>query len=127
MKSASSKFLSIVFMLTIVCAGLQWCWNNEMPENLRLYSGFWLLAIFAGSVTVVHLLLLNSKKGEGSAFIRAFMLSTTLKFFFYLAVLIGFLLYSKESKQALALHFLFYYFVFNGLEMIMLYRDMRRK
>ena len=86
MKSAPVKFLTLVFILTVICAALQWLWNNQAPEKMRLYDGFWLLGIFAVTVTVVHLLMLNAKSGDGSAFIRAFMLSTTLKFFFYLLV-----------------------------------------
>jgi len=126
MKSSTTKFLSLVFIITLICAGLQWVWNNQMPEKMRLYDGFWLLGIFAVTVTAVHLLLLNAKSSPGNAFIRAFMLSTTLKFFFYLAVLVGFILYSKDNRQTLALHFLFYYFVFSALEVSVLYKEMRR-
>jgi hypothetical protein len=127
MKSATTKFLTLVFILTIVCAALQWVWNNQMPEKMRLYDGYWLLGIFAVSVTAVHLLMLNSKKGPGNSFITAFMLSTTLKFFFYLTVLAAFLLYSKDNKQTLVIHFLFYYAVFNILEISMLYKEAKKK
>ena len=105
MKSATTKFIAMVFALTAVCVVLQMVWNNQMPEKMKLYDGFWLLGIFAVTVTAVHLLLLSSKKDAGNAFIRAFMLATTLKFFFYLAVLVGFILYSKDNRQTLALHF----------------------
>jgi len=97
-----------------------------MPERMQLNDGYWLLAIFAVTVVVVHFLLLQSKTKPGSTFIRAFMLSTTLKFFFYLMVLAVFLLFSKDNKQVLALHFLFYYLVFNILEVTMLYREIRK-
>jgi hypothetical protein len=127
MKSATTKFLAFVFLLTCICAALQWVWNNQMPEKLRLYDGYWLLGIFAVSVTAIHLLLLNSKKSPSNSFIRAFMLSTTLKFFFYLTVLVAFLLYSKDNKQTLIIHFLFYYTVFNVLEIIMLYKEVQKK
>jgi hypothetical protein len=126
MKSANTKFMALVFVLTAVCILLQYVWNNQVPEKMRLYDGFWLLGIFAVTVTAVHLLLLSAKKGAGNAFIRAFMLATTLKFFFYLAVLVGFILYSKDNRQTLALHFLFYYFVFSALEVSVLYKEMRR-
>ena len=86
----------------------------------------WLLGIFAVTVSVVHLLLVNTKNDKGNAFIRMFMLATTLKFFLYLAVLVGFLLYSKDNRQTLALHFLFYYFVFSVLEVSVLYKEVRK-
>jgi len=127
MKTSAARFLSLAFILTIVCAGLQWVWNNQMPESKRLNDGFWLLGIFAVTVSVVHLLLVSAKNGPGNAFIRAFMLATTLKFFFYLAVLVGFILYSKDNRQTLALHFLFYYFVFSALEVSVLYKEIRKQ
>jgi len=126
MKSSVTKFLAMVFILTAVCVVLQLVWNNQMPEKMRLYDGFWLLGIFAVTVTAVHLLLLNAKGSDGNAFIRAFMLSTTLKFFFYLTVLIGFVLYSKDNRQTLAIHFLFYYFAFSALEVSMLYKEIKK-
>ena len=126
MKSSVTKFLAMVFILTAVCVVLQLVWNNQMPEKMRLYDGFWLLGIFAVTVTAVHLLLLNAKGRDGNAFIRAFMLSTTLKFFFYLTVLIGFVLYSKDNRQTLAIHFLFYYFAFSALEVSMLYKEIKK-
>ncbi len=126
MKSSTTRFLLLVFILTVICAALQWVWNSQMPEKMRLYDGFWLLGIFAVTVTGVHLLLLNAKKGPGNSFITTFMVSTTLKFFFYLAVLVGFVLYSKDNRQTLAIHFLCYYFVFSALEVSVLYKEMRK-
>ena len=126
MKSATSKFLASVFVLTLICALLQLIWNNQSPEKMHLHNGFWLLGIFATTVTVVHFLLLNSKAAGGNSFVRVFMVSTTLKFLFYLMVLVLFMFFSSDNKQALALHFLFYYLAFNILEVTMLYRDIRK-
>ena len=117
----------MIFVITVICIALQWEWNQQAPEKMRLQVGYYLLGIFAVTVTAVHLLLLNAKKSPGSSFIRAFMLATTLKFFFYLTVLAAFLLFTSENKQALALHFLFYYFVFNVLEISMLYVEIQKK
>ncbi len=123
MKSATTKFLTAVLVLTLVCAALLLVWNNQMAEKMRFHDGFWMLGIFALTVTIVHLLLLQAKKSSGNSFIRTFMLSTTLKFFFYLLMLVVFMMFSKDNKQILALHFLFYYVVFNILEVTMLYKE----
>ena len=93
---------------------------------MRLYDGFWLLAIFSVSVIVVHLALVNAAKNQGNGFIRAFMTAMVVKFFIYLSVLMLFMLFTKDNKQALALHFLFYYFTFNALEVSMLYSEVRK-
>jgi hypothetical protein len=127
MKSKAIKFLTLVFVLTLTCGILQGVWNNQMPPQMRLYNGYCLLGVFAVTVTAVHLLLLNAKKDTPNAFIRAFMLLTTLKFFFYLTVLAIFILFTNNNKIALAVHFLFYYFVFNILEISLLYAEMRKK
>lgn len=126
MKSATTKFMAMVFVLTAACIVLQWVWNGQVADNMKLHDGRWLLGIFAFTVTAVHLMLLGAKKGDGGAFIRAFMLATTLKFFFYLTVLVAFLLYSKDNRQTLALHFLFYYFAFSALEVSVLYKEIRK-
>ena len=127
MRSATTKFLAMVFVLTAICVALQWLWNTRMPEKLRLEDGFWLLGIFAVSVVGVHLMLLNANKTGGNAFIRVFMVSSVLKFFIYLTVLIAFMLFTKDDKKVLALHFLFYYLVFNALEVTMLYLETQKK
>jgi hypothetical protein len=54
------------------------------------------------------------------------MAATMAKFFIFLSVLIGFLMFSQENKKVLALHFLFYYAVFTILEVSMLYSSMRK-
>ena len=41
-------------------------------------------------------------------------------------LLLVFLLFSTENKQALILHFLFYYAVFTVLEVSMLYGEMQK-
>ena len=114
-------------MLTLVCAVLQWVWNHQAPEKLRLNDGFWLLGIFATSVIAVHLALLNANKSPGSAFIRVFMASSMLKFFIYLTVLMAFMLFTNDDKKVLAMHFLFYYLVFNVLEVTMLYIETQKR
>ena len=127
MKSVTKNFLVLVFVLTVICAGLQWVWNNQMRGKMHLYDGPGLLAFFSGSVVVVHVVLLAATKDSGNAFIRAFMASMVIKFFLYIAVLMLCLLYSKDNKQTLVIHFLFYYFIFNALEVSMLYKEARKK
>jgi hypothetical protein len=126
MKSASTRFLVIVFLITLGCAVLQIVWNRQAPENFHLKNGFVLLAIFSLSITAIHLFLLSSAKGNPQAFIRKYLASTVFKFMFYILLLIIFLLFSEENKTALILHFLFYYAVFTVLEVSMLYSEMMK-
>jgi hypothetical protein len=126
MKSASTKFLLIVFLITVGCAVLQVFWNRQAPVGYQLQNGFLLLGIFSLSITAIHLFLLNSAKGQPQAFIRKYLASTVFKFMFYILLLIVFLLFSADNKTALILHFLFYYAVFTVLEVSMLYSEMQK-
>lgn len=124
MKSASTKFLITVVIVTALCVVFQMVWNNQAPEKYRTENGFVLLGIFALSVTVIHLFLLNSAKGNGQAFIRKFLAGTVFKFMFYIFLLVVFLLFSSDNKTAIILHFLFYYGVFTVLEVGFLYNEL---
>ena len=126
MKHPASLFLFFVLVLTAICAGLHILWNQQMPANMHLKNGLLLLGIFSVSVTLIHLFLLHSSKGDGQAFVRKFLGVTVFKFMFYIFLLLVFLLFTAENKQALILHFLFYYAVFTVLEVSFLYRELQR-
>ena len=127
MKSSTLKFFAAVALLTTICVALQFVWNNRMPEKMQLNHGFALLAVFPIATAGIHLFLLSSSKGSSPAFIRNYMASTVIKFFLYLSVLIGFLLYTPGNKQALIIHFLLYYVAFTALEVGMLYGELGKK
>ena len=101
-------------------------WNNQAPEKYHLTNGFVLLGIFSLSITGIHLFLLNSAKGDGQAFVRKYMASTVFKFMFYILLLVVLLLFSRDNKTALILHFLFYYAVFTVLEVSFLYSELQK-
>lgn len=127
MPSAAVKFTGSVLALAAVCAGLQLLWNQQMPANMHLKNGFLLLGIFVVAVTAIHLFLLRSAKGDGQAFIRKYLAVTMFKFMVYIFILQVFLLFSHENKQALILHFLFYYAVFTVLEVSFLYAEIQNQ
>lgn len=126
MLSSSTKFLTTILIATILCSLLQIAWNNQATENLRIKNGFLLLAVFSTSATVVYLFLMNSAESKPQSFIRKYLASTVLKFMFYIMLLVLLLLFSKDNKPALILHFLFYYAVFTVLEVGFLYRDLKK-
>jgi hypothetical protein len=126
MKPASSKFLITVLVITLICVGLQLLWNSQSAEKFRIQNGFLLLGIFSLSITAIHLFLMRSAKGEPQAFVRKYLASTVFKFMFYVMLLIILLLFSADNKQALILHFLFYYAVFTVLEVGFLYNELRK-
>lgn len=126
MKSPTLKFIIAVVIVTLVCAALQFAWNTLAPPDQVISDGYLLLGLFAFTVTGVHLFLLSSAKDASAGFVRRFMASTTLKFMFYIMIVVVFILYTNDNKQVLLLHFLFYYAVFTILEVAMLYSAMNR-
>lgn len=127
MPSSALKFTGAVAILASICVAMQLVWNHQMPQNMHLQNGFLLLGIFVVAVTAIHLLLLRSAKGDAQAFIRMFLAVTVFKFMFYIFLLLVFLLLTSENKQALILHFLFYYGVFTVLEVSFLYSEMQKQ
>jgi len=127
MRTTVNRFIFSVILLTAVCAVIEKIWNTYMPEPLTMKSGYLLLGIFALSVSVLHLLLIQSAKGSPQVFIRFFMVGTAFKMLFLLLVLIVYLMFFDENKKALVLHFLFYYAAYTILEVSMLYRDLQKR
>lgn len=126
MSRASLKFLIYLVIISALCLAMQFIWNARMEPAMQLKSGYLLLGIFTASVAAIHFFLLRSAQGTPQDFIRNFMLATVMKFFIYLSVLIGFLMYSTENKKTLVLHFLFYYAVFTVLEVSQLYSELKK-
>ncbi|MFN8285469.1 MAG: hypothetical protein U0V74_01880 [Chitinophagales bacterium] len=126
MKSPSLKFLITVAIVTLICAGGQALWNIFAPAQYVISDGFLLLGIIAFMATAVHLFLLNRAQGSGASFVRSFIGSTALKFMFYLMILIVFVLFTKDNKQVLVIHFLVYYAIYTVLEVAMLYSALQQ-
>lgn len=126
MKS-SAWFLIVIFLTVATCAVLQKVWNVCAPPKFVASNGFVLLAFFALSAVVVHFFLLSSAKGNAQAFVRKFMVSTVFKLLLYIFFLVVLLLFTRDSKPALILHFLFYYAVFTVLEVVLLYLELGKK
>jgi hypothetical protein len=121
MKKAFAKFTAVLALLSAACAAVQTAWNSTAPEIWRTPYGFWLLGMFAFTGLVVYGVLLRTVNGKPQQFVRSFMAGTVFKLLFYLLVLVALMLFAKHGRQALVLHFLFYYIVFTVAEVAMLY------
>lgn len=114
-----SLFVSIVLLITAICFVLQYVWNQYAPAHLHLYHGWALLLVFPVTVTALHFLLTRPGVSPQNS-IRTFLGTSMLKLVLYLGVLLIFLLFSKQDKKMLAVHFLGYYMVFSVFEYVML-------
>ena len=97
-----------------------------MPEYLQLEQGLLLLGIFIVSVSGFHYFLLQTAQGSPSAFVRGYMVSMVLKFFFYILLLAAFLALFKTHQKAFVLHFVLYYTVYTVLEVTMISKELMK-
>ncbi len=126
MKADEIKFIVIMLVTTLVLGGLQIVWNQQASAENQLHNGIPLLTIIAIAVTLVHVFLVRSSKGDPKAFVTKFMAASGLKLMLYLLVLLAFLLFENGNKKILVLHFLVYYAVFTIIEVTLLYATLQQ-
>lgn len=126
MRQPLINFLLGVTLITLACIALQLVWNANAPATMRLYHGWALLAAFPITVTALHLFLTRPGT-DPQSFTRNFMGTTMLKFMVYAGVLVVFLLFSKQDRRVVAVHFLVYYVLFTVFEVLTLQNAIRKK
>ena len=72
------------------------------------------------------MLIIKASEKTPSAIIRVYMMSSALKLFAYILIIVIFMLYDKVSGKAFALGFLAHYFLFSAFELISLIRFFKR-
>ena len=127
MKTSPARFLYLIFAITLICALLQLLWNHEAPENFRIKTAFLILAVFSSSLSAVYVFLLKSLNAAPQSFVLKYMSSVVFKFLFYILLVVLLLLFSGDNKPALVVHFMIYYLIFTILEVVSLYRTMRKR
>lgn len=126
MRSPVARFLLLAFLITVACAAFMYLWQGKMKDEFVMQNGYVLLGAVALTCVGAQLFLLSSAAGDAKAFVRKFMLSTVLKMFLFLGVIMGYMLFSEESKKAVVLYFLMAYVPFTLLEVSTLYSELRK-
>lgn len=126
MHSPLARFLFLAVLLAAVCAGFMAFWKNAAQPELVMQSGYVLLLAVAVTSALPHIYLLVSAGGNAQAFVRRFMGGTVLKFFVYMGIIMGYMLFTPESKKAVVLYFLMAYIPFTLLEVSTLYSELRK-
>mgnify|MGYP006186575607 FL=1 len=126
MRQPLINFLLGILIITLACAALQWMWNANAPAAMQLYHGWALLAAFPITITALHLFL-TMPSSSPQAFTRNFMGTTMLKMMVFGGVLVLFLMFSKQDKRVVAVHFLVYYLLFTVFEVVMLQMAIKKK
>lgn len=126
MPTGKGLFVSMVLLITAICFALQYVWNVSAPAPLHLYHGWAVLLPFAVTVTALHFYL-TMPGTTAQSFTRTFMATTMLKFIIYAGVLVVFLMFSKQDRRVIAVHFLAYYVIFSIFEVLMLQSAVKKK
>lgn len=86
--------------------------------------------IFVGALAIATMLMFvvmqNSHKTKSGLFVSFFMLSVLVKMTVTLSLLFGYLYFFPEDKLPVAISFLCTYFLFTGIEVILLYRQLQQ-
>jgi hypothetical protein len=126
MRSPVTRFLTMAVLLAALCAAFMAFWKNSMKEELVLQSGYVMLLVVALTSIGAQLFLLSSANGDAKTFVRKFMGGTVLKFFIYWGVIMGYMMFTTESKKAVVLYFLIAYIPFTLLEVGNLYTQLKK-
>lgn len=116
------RFLLIYTFLLIAVACGQYAFNNLAPANYQHKLAWLIFGVIGGITLILHVYLLRAAAGDPKGFIRGFMAVNTIKIFIYLAFLVVFVMFNRQSAAPFIGHFAAYYFIFTASESVLLYR-----
>jgi hypothetical protein len=96
---------------------------EALPLNKLTWSIYLLFVI---TTLLMHLFLTNGANEKANAFVRKFMLATTLKLLLYLAIIVFFFLFNKMMAKTFIIWFLLHYTCFTVFETLMLYSSTKK-
>jgi|JI9StandDraft_2_1071091.scaffolds.fasta_scaffold573280_1 hypothetical protein len=91
-----------------------------LPLNKLTWS---IYILFVITTLLMHVFLTSGENQKPNAFVRKFMLATTLKLLLYLAIIVFFFLFNKVMAKTFILWFLLHYTCFTVFETLMLYNN----
>jgi hypothetical protein len=95
--------------------------------SLPLSNITWsIYGLFVITTILMHLFLTSGANEKPGAFVRKFMLATTLKLLLYLAIIVFFFLFKKTMAKTFILWFLLHYTCFTVFETLMLYSNSKK-
>jgi hydrogenase-4 membrane subunit HyfE len=96
---------------------------EALPLNKLTWS---IYVLFVITTLLMHLFLTTGANEKANAFVRKFMLATTLKLLLYLAIIVFFFLFNKMMAKTFIIWFLLHYTCFTVFETLMLYSSTKK-
>lgn len=102
-------------------------WNEFSPERFRaeLSWGIWLFFII--TTILIHSILTNAANKNPKKFILAFMLTTAVKLFGFLILILIYALIRREAALGFTLLFLTMYLFYSGFEVVTLLKFFKKQ
>ena len=120
------NFLFKLFAFALIIAAVDFCWIRFMPVDKHIPHVWLMLGFFCVMTTVFHFFSIQQSKGKPQAFVRYYMLSTALRFFLYIIVIIAYRYYDKSTLIPFAIGFMVHYFLFTAFEVPVLQKELKK-
>ncbi|MFM7177363.1 MAG: hypothetical protein ACKOKB_10655 [Bacteroidota bacterium] len=115
-KLSRIPFLLLLFLFSLpVYLGLSYL-QSVMPTK-AVFHAFWGIQLLAiGTSWLIHNRLSAAAAVSGQAFVRAFMLTSALKLFAFMVIMVVFALLNREQAFGFIFNFLIVYLLYTVLE-----------
>ena len=120
------KFLIKLPIFSIVIALIDFCWIRFMPTEKHIPHVWMMLGFFFVMTALFHFLSIQASKGKPQGFIRFYMVSTALRLFLYIIVIVLYRFYDKPTLVPFAIGFMAHYFLFAIFEVLVLLKEPKK-
>ena len=122
MQSNLLSFLLKLFLLTLLLGFVFYSVQEKIPTEY-FFSGYaGLLVFFFGVTFLLHLGYEKNFKKGSKEFVRFYMLTSGLKLFGFLTILLVFGFIDREHVTTFAVNFLILYFIYTAFELIISFK-----
>jgi hypothetical protein len=108
-------------------AGIVFLWNNYSSERFQTNLSWAVWAFFIVVTTLIHYVLTSAAVKNPKKFIMAFMLTTGLKLFGFLILILTYALIKREAALGFTILFLTMYLFFSAFEVVTLLKFFKKQ
>lgn len=127
MQNSSQQFFIKLILFSAIVFGVLYLLQYMQVSYFKT-RWYWLICLFFMITTAtIHVVLMNMAAQSPQKFVRAFMGLTAVKLFGYASIITVYALLRKQAALGFALTFLVAYFLFSAFEVVVLYKQLRKK
>lgn len=126
MNAFKSYYFSL-FLYSAFTGLIVFLWNNYSSERFQTDLSWGIWAFFIVTTVLIHTVLTNAATKNPKKFILAFMLTTAIKLFGFLILILIYALIKREAALGFTLLFLAMYLLYSGFEVVTLLKFFKRQ